>query len=324
MALAYLLPWFSWMQFFPWWSGVTLLALLAVGVADDRMGLKAGTKAAYQALLTLVVVGSGAFSLSSLGDLFGTGSLALEALAIPFTAIALLGFINAFNMIDGSDGLAGGVAVIQLLFLAALAWSRSRIGTTAVTLSFTAATAGFLVYNFPGPWRKRGAVAFLGDAGTGVLALVVGCCAIRVASAPSHLSTDPVTVAWVLALPVIDALVVIAQRINLGRNPLAADRLHVHYLLCDLGLAPTTVTYVLIAVSGVMGAFGVFAPRFGVPGWVMSVGLVFVLLSYANFATAARATLTPHSVLGSPRRIGAARSKTHVIGGSDDVSIVDS
>jgi UDP-GlcNAc:undecaprenyl-phosphate GlcNAc-1-phosphate transferase len=88
----------------------------------------------------------------------------LGPLAVPFTVFAAVGFVNALNMIDGSDGLAGGLVLVSLLLLAAFALYSGDPRIFGRLMTVAAAVSGFLVWNMRFPWQPRARV-FLGNAG---------------------------------------------------------------------------------------------------------------------------------------------------------------
>ena len=121
-----------------------------------------------QAAAALIVIYGGGVRIEQLGPVFGMGEMTLGWLSVPFTVFATVGLINATNMIDGADGIAGALIAAALLMLAAAAWYAGNLGLALVTLVIMAATLGFLAHNFPLPWRRRARV-FLGNGGSAFL-----------------------------------------------------------------------------------------------------------------------------------------------------------
>lgn len=285
---------------FSWWFIGAIAVILIVGVCDDYFELSHRTKALLQIAVILPLIFVTNFKVTELGSIFGGGAVQLEYLAIPFTLICLIGYINAANMIDGLDGLAAGVAFISMVFLAVYAAMLHLFGWFTDVIAFAAATLGFLVYNLRTPWRRR-AMAFLGDAGSLLLGLLVGWCAVRVAAQPGPHAVSPASVAWVLALPVMDTLVVMARRLGSGRSPFKPDRLHLHHVLVDLGLSPCQATWTLLALGSVYGLYGLVAHVFGVPDWVLFVTFLGVLLLHVLFVLMVHRHISSHSLHLAPR-----------------------
>lgn len=271
-----------------WWFGFSVFVMLMCGVLDDVFELPNWLKALLQAMAVLPPIVFGGLKVLSLGALFGGQPVALDVLAIPFTVVALIGFINAVNLMDGMDGLAGGIACIALSLLGVDAWFAASPNVLVVALAYGAGALGFLAYNLRTPWRRR-ATVFLGDAGSLVLGLVVGWCAIKLAGTSAHRFMAPMGVAWVLALPVMDTLTVMTQRLLKGRNPFAPDRLHLHHVLVDLGLTPAHATSLMLALAGAYGLFGLLGSLLRVSEWLMFVLFLVVLCTHAAFVMFAHA-----------------------------------
>jgi len=144
--------------------------------------------------------------------------------AIPFTALALAGVANAFNIIDGFNGLAGGVAVIVLLAFAALASSHGDVVLAAACVIFAAAMLGFMVLNFP-----YGRI-FLGDGGAYFVGFAMAWLAILLVT--RHPQISPWAAASIVAYPVVEMLYSIWRKHRRdGHHPSRPDGLHLHMLL---------------------------------------------------------------------------------------------
>lgn len=270
------------------WFAFGVAVMLVCGLLDDAFELRSWQKALLQLMAVLPPIVFGGLRVLSLGPIVGGRPVFLAFLAVPFTLLSLIGFINAVNLIDGLDGLAGGIALIGLAMLGADAWIHARVHVLAIVFAFGGAALGFLVYNMPMPWRPRAGV-FLGDAGSLVLGLVVGWCAIVLAGRPAPQDILPMGVAWIMALPVMDTLTVMTRRLLRRRNPFAPDRLHLHHVLLDLGLSRGRATAVMLALSAGYGLFGLLGSLVGVSELYMLVLFFVVLCAHALFVTRAHA-----------------------------------
>ena len=277
--------------FSPWFL-LAIVCMLLAGVLDDWFDVSHRVKAFLQFVIILPLILLTHVTVGNVGDLFGAGVVSTSYLAIPFTLVCLFGYINAANMIDGLDGLAAGVALIALVFLGTYAGLQGSSGLFVDVMATTGATLGFMVYNLRTPWRSR-AMAFLGDAGSMVLGLVVGWCAIKVVHHHGAFAVSAPCVAWVLALPVMDTLVVMTRRLMMGRSPFSADRLHLHHVLMDMGLTPRASAYVLLAISFLYGLFGLLGYLFGLPDWLMFITFLGMLGLHAIFVFMAHRHAAP-------------------------------
>ena len=286
------------------WLVAGMFGIGMVGVLDDFFDLPAYAKALLQLLIIAPLVIFSRIVVSNLGDLFGAGGITLHVLAVPFTMFCLLGYINAANMLDGLDGLAGGVSLVAAVFLALIAQLEGRFSLFLQILIVAAATLGFLFYNLRTPWRSRANV-FLGDAGSLVLGLAVGWCGARVAAGQGIHTAKAMSVAWVLALPVMDTLVVMARRLLLGYSPFKPDRLHLHHILLDLGCSSAQATGLMILLSGFYGSMGYVAYRQDWRSWalftifavVFTLHWLFIEFAYRRTASRRYAIATADSAL---------------------------
>ena len=240
--------------------------VVATGFLDDLKDLRPLPKFVAQvAAATLMSAGAG-FALTDLGHLLGPWTLSLSVLAVPFTVFAAVGVMNAINMSDGVDGLAGGIAFIAVVWfiVAALAGGTHYADEL---LAFGGVVGAFLLLNMRGPWRGRAAV-FMGDAGSLFLGLVLAWFAVALATSPGS-ALSPIAAVWVLALPITDTLAAMARRAVRGKSPFHADREHAHHLLLAAGYSDRETVALLLFSSLVFGAVGVGGWMLGVPDYVM-------------------------------------------------------
>jgi len=243
--------------------GVAAAILLITGVIDDLKDLRWQIRILAQAAAGLAIALIGDVKVEQIGPVFGLGELALGWLSIPFTILATVGLINALNMCDGLDGLAGSLALCALLMLiAASIYAGNRDLTYGLTL-IAGAVAGFLAFNLRTPWRKRASV-FLGNSGSAYLGLVIAWASFRLTQNPGYPVT-PVLAPFLIAPPVIDCLTLIGRRLAARRSPFAADRTHVHHLMLEGGFTPTGVALTLGALSFTLGLGAALALLADVP-----------------------------------------------------------
>lgn len=213
------------------------VVILAVGLLDDRRGLRGRDKFLGQLLAVGIVISSGV-EIRSI-TLFGA-TVDLGVFALPLTAFWLLGAVNSLNLIDGMDGLLGSVALIVALALAGMALITGHWVWAAVALALAGSLLAFLCFNLPP------ASTFLGDSGSMFVGLLVGVLAIL-----SSLK-GPATVALavpvaLLTIPIFDSLAAITRRKLTGRGICATDRAHIHHCLQRTGMSPRRI---LLLLSG--------------------------------------------------------------------------
>ncbi len=202
------------------------VAIVTLGLIDDRIGLRGRHKLLGQLLAASIFVAGGLVIRGF--SLFGW-HIDLGPLAVPFTLFWLVGATNAVNLLDGIDGLATTLGIVLCGALAILAALTGHVAVAAVALVFTGSLLGFLCFNFPP------ASIFLGDAGSMLIGLLVGAMAIHgsLKGPGTVLLAAPMAL---LTIPIFDSMVAILRRKLAGRSVYATDRAHFHHrLLSALG-----------------------------------------------------------------------------------------
>lgn len=253
---------------------LTACALVALGALDDRYGLRVGVRVAVEVTAILVVIATTGVYVHSLGILHGY-DLRLGWFGIPFTVVAVIGLINAFNLMDGIDGLAGSLALVSVGAITLLSTGPILPSLMVVMLLLAAALSPYLVSNL-GLAGRRGKV-FLGDSGSVVLGYVIAWTLIGLSqSAPRQIS--PGLVLWCVALPVMDTVAVMFRRLKRGVSPFNPDRTHIHHLLLNAGLGPRWTLVCLVGFAAVLPCVGLVArSRFGPTTNLVVFGVVLVL-----------------------------------------------
>lgn len=244
-----------------------LLLMLLTGLLDDLRPMSSWLRLALQIVIATALVIEGDAVLHSLGALLpGVTAVQLGLLSLPVTVFALVGVINAVNMADGMDGLAGSYLLICLLAIATLHASSSSSGggvDLQLALLAGAALVPFLLLNLRLPWQGRARV-FLGDAGSMSAGLLVGVLLIR-GSQGEQAAFAPTVALWLLAVPLIDTVSVMLRRVAAGRSPFTPDQQHVHHVLLRAGLSVGRTWQILAAVATLMALGGALGHWLGLP-----------------------------------------------------------
>jgi UDP-GlcNAc:undecaprenyl-phosphate GlcNAc-1-phosphate transferase len=210
------------------------------GALDDRFDLDYRIKLLGQLLAAAIVILGGDIQIHALT--FDDRVLLPEWASIPLTFFFLIGITNAINLADGLDGLAGGTTFLSLCALAMLAYSGGQLSAAALALTFAGAVLGFLRFNtFP-------ASVFMGDAGSQLLGFAVGVLSLR-ATQSGDSAISAATPILLLALPILDTLSVMVQRVSEGRSPFSADKNHIHHKLLGFGFDHHEAVMVIYAVQ---------------------------------------------------------------------------
>lgn len=204
--------------------GLSSTIIVAVGLVDDRFGLRGRHKLMGQIAAAGCLMSAGLVVQHI--SVFGI-SIELGLLSIPFTLFWLLGATNAVNLLDGIDGLATSLGIILTGTICGLAVMHDHRGVAVLALLLTGSLLGFLRYNWP-PARM-----YLGDAGSMLIGLLVGGMAIRA----SLKGTGTVLLAAPLALwaiPIMDSAAALLRRKLTGRSMFTPDRGHLHHRLLQV------------------------------------------------------------------------------------------
>lgn len=261
-------------------NAVALAIGIAVvgGVLDDRHRLRASLKFAFQIGAALVLALWGDVLLTHLGRLMSENLFTLGRWALPLTVFAIVGVVNAINMSDGVDGLAGGLALVACLgfaFAAAGAGHGAAFTASCVTIG---ALTGFLIFNARTPWRESAAV-YMGETGCVLLGLLLAWLAISL-TMNARPGIAPITAVWILAVPIADTVTLMLRRLLRGRSPFKADREHMHHILRALGVPTRATVLTILCLAIALAIAGLVAERLGVPEHVMFYAYVGGLIAY--------------------------------------------
>ena len=274
-------------------SGTQLVTVLLggammhlIGLWDDLRQMRARYKFALQIAVAIAVYAAGVRLTSIALPIVGEISFG-PVWAVLITTFWFVGITNAFNLIDGLDGLASGAALFALTTMFVVALINGQGGAALVTLAVAGATLGFLRYNF------HPATIFLGDSGS----LFLGFMLAGIGAISSQKGSTVVAIAIPLVslgLPVVDTTLAILRRFLRGQPIFSADRGHIHHRLLALGHSPRRVALLLYAGCAILALGGMLLVNES--GYValvlvlvgLGVGLVIQQLRFMEFEELAR------------------------------------
>ncbi len=198
--------------------------LIAIGMRDDIRSL--GWMAKFMGMLaaaTILIFG-GNVVVGHIGIYGDLGKINLGMFSVAFTYVAIVGVTNAINLIDGLNGLAGGISLIAFLSMGVVAAVAGNAHVAIICFAFVGALAGFLRYNFPK------AKIFMGDSGSLFLGFSLAVVSILLTQNDTYRVPCMLPV-LVLLIPIFDTIRVMFFRIFRGRNPFKADKTHIHHLI---------------------------------------------------------------------------------------------
>lgn len=246
------------------------IPLLLFFLIDDFKSLKPLIRIIIQIILSIYVIFSTNIYLDNLGNLFGFGDIKLGILGIPFTVFCVVGIMNAFNMIDGINGLCAGSAMVALLFIG----FHSGLIYDSVLMILLGSIIGFLIFNLRFFGKKRG--VFLGDSGSNLIGFWVAWCAIYASQNPLY-QVAPITMLWFVSIPLLDCIGLIFSRLLKGISIASPGRDHIHHKLMHKYSQEGTLGIILI-ISFLAGLLGLYLGN-NYKSWIST----FFFIIYSSF-----------------------------------------
>lgn len=255
-----------------------VMIMFLVGLRDDVVNLSAFQKLVGQLAASLLVVVYGGVQLTSLYGLFGVYELP-TFVAIPISLFTIIALTNAFNLIDGIDGLAGTMSLIALAFFGIWFELNGLYLYAAIAAVFAGGIIGFLMFN----WSP--AKIFMGDTGALAIGFLLASFAIVFMQHNHDLPPDAAwkfsgsvaTAVAVLILPIYDTARIFVKRIKKGKSPFAPDRGHIHHFIMRVGLTHRQVALTLASVNILFVLVALLFRSF--PDYMMLPGIAFLAIS---------------------------------------------
>ena len=227
----------------------SFLIVFFVGVIDDLLNLSPLKKLVGQIIAILIVIYLGELKIDSMHGVLGLTNQMPDWISTAFTIFVVIVITNGFNLIDGVDGLAGGIGIISASCFGFIAILMHQSDMAIIAFSLAGALLAFLRYNF------NPAKIFMGDTGSLVVGMILSVLAIN--TIKIGLITEdfklpnkgPLMAIVFLAIPLFDSLRVFIARIIKGRHPLYPGRGHIHHALLDLGFGHKSTALILYFTS---------------------------------------------------------------------------
>ncbi|GAB4038568.1 glycosyltransferase family 4 protein [Spirosoma endophyticum] len=229
-------------------AGMTILFF--IGIKDDLVGIDPTKKILFQVLAAMILIFFGDLRVDYLYGIMGFHHIE-TAVSILLTCFIFIALTNAINLIDGIDGLAGGIATIASGTFGGWFLLTNHFTMACLAFTLTGALIGFLRFNF-----SKTSKIFMGNTGSLIIGFMLAFFAIRFVSLnasyryePTAFFNAPIIAIVILIVPIFDTLRVFLVRILAGRSPFSADRNHMHHILLDNGLSHARATAVLCGAS---------------------------------------------------------------------------
>jgi len=201
---------------------LAILIVLVVGIWDDIKNVSPKIKFLFLFFATLILYVND-FAIYSIGTYFGYEIVLPGWLVLPFTFVALAGYTNALNLMDGLDGLAALLSLVMLITFLIVGLEHHDKLLILLSSSYIISVTAFLIFN----WYP--AKVFMGDSGSLSLGIIIVILALQ-----SLQYFKPVSLLFIIALPILDTFIVMTRRIQRHQSPFIADKNHLHHLLFNV------------------------------------------------------------------------------------------
>ena len=289
------------------------LIIFFTGFIDDLYGLSPKKKFIGQIFACIITITVGHITISTLGNLFGTGTLMVpELLTVPFTILAVVGIINAFNLMDGLDGLAGGISTIALSALLILSYLTGNYLLISLCAALLGGVLGFLKYNI------HPARIFMGDTGSLLVGFVIAFLAVLLTQSPGS-QIQPLVPVLILGLPIADTIRVMGSRMLKKKSPFSPDKTHVHHRFLDLGLDHRRTVTIIYGISLIMAGFAILCRSWSGPALLLAFAgamagfyTLITILRHRTDALITAGKLSMKTLRGTPLFLRLSRSTRRI------------
>lgn len=291
--------------------------LVLTGALDDRFQIGVLIRVVSEVLVAMAIIEMLDLRLVSIGDLLGHGDIRMPAsVSYIFTVVAIFGLMNAFNMLDGIDGLLACMVIATIVSFHLL----TTITPGPFSLFFMSALAAFLISNLKlSPLIPK---TFLGDAGSKLLGFLVVCLLLAAASGQfgGEKLIKPVTALYLVTLPLFDMAFTSLRRIVRKGSPFAADRSHIHHLFFQLGFSGRRTLVLIVSLNLSAAILGLLLHRIRAPEYYQFGIFVAAFLLYSLLASQAwivadkivrysKATPNPANITGTTSEASSSAGK---------------
>lgn len=250
---------------------IGVFAIMMVGFVDDILILPPLTKLMCELLAGVALISFADIRLTNLHGFMGVEVLP-EVWSYVLSFFVLAAIINAFNLIDGVDGLASGLGMLYCSFFGAWFYLAGDSPWSILAICLVGSLAVFFCYNVFGGKRTK---IFMGDSGSLLVGYMLTAFVFRFCEMNAygplpdrlHMSAAPAVAISVLSIPIFDTLRVSLARIKNKKSPFQPDKNHIHHLLLNTGLNHIQTTAVLLCVSALLIGVGILGRNWNM--WVL-------------------------------------------------------
>lgn len=272
----------------------SVIIMFFIGLKDDLIDLSARKKFIVQVFAAVLLVTLGNVHVSNLHGILGFYEISYVT-SLFLSLFIMLAIINAFNLVDGIDGLASGLALMASVVFGTWFFIAGHIQFAIMSFALSGSLAGFFLFNVFGNRNKL----FMGDTGSLVIGLVISTMVIKfndyniVKTLPYAIGAAPSVSFALLTVPLLDTLRVITIRVMNGKSPFAPDKNHTHHRLLEM--IPNHFKVTIIMVSGNAAVVGIAL-------WFNHIGFNINLQMLLTFCIGVLVCLIPSTILRIKKR----------------------
>lgn len=252
----------------------SVIIMFFIGLKDDLMDISARKKLMVQIFASVILITLGNVRFTDLHGILGTNEIGF-GVSLILTIFAMVVIINAFNLIDGIDGLASGLAILSAGAFGSWFYISGHIQFAILSFALVGSLIGFFIYNVFGHRNKL----FMGDTGSLIVGLVVSALVVKFnefnidKTAPYVISAAPAVSFAIIIVPLIDTLRVMTIRISHKKSPFSADKNHIHHRLLKLVTSHFKVTLIIITANALIIVFAMLLNYL-----TLNINLQFILV----------------------------------------------
>ena len=252
----------------------SVIIMFFIGLKDDLMDISARKKLVVQIFAAVILITLGNVRFTHLHGILGTNEIGF-GVSLILSIFAMVVIINAFNLIDGIDGLASGLAILAAGTFGSWFYLTDHIQFAILSFALVGSLVGFFIYNVFGHRNKL----FMGDTGSLIIGLVISALVVKFnefnidKTVPYAVSAAPAVSFAIIIVPLIDTLRVMTIRISNKKSPFSADNNHIHHRLLKLVTSHFKVTLIIIAANAFIIAFALLLNHLS-----LNVNLQFIMV----------------------------------------------
>ncbi len=236
----------------------SVIIIFFIGLKDDLMDISARKKLMVQIFAAVILITLGNVRFTYLHGILGIKDIGF-GISLVLSIFAMVVIMNAFNLIDGIDGLASGLAILAAGVFGSWFYVAGHVQFAILSFALVGSLVGFFIYNVFGHRNKL----FMGDTGSLIIGLVISALVVKFnefnvdQTLPHVTSAAPAVSFAIIIVPLIDTLRVMTIRISHKKSPFSADTNHIHHRLLQLVTSHFKVTLIIIAANAVVIAFAI-------------------------------------------------------------------